>query len=95
MSRMLYKHPGVHKIHGDMFDYIIVGEEEVKSHIENGWSMTTNEAKNLDVIEADLDEAPTRSELEEKADELGISYRSNTKDETIAKKIEEALDELD
>ncbi len=95
MSRMLYKHPGQHPLHGDMFDYIVVDELEVDKHIESGWSMTTDEAKNLDVIDADIDDEPTRKEIEAKADELGVSYRANTKDETILKKIEEALDELD
>ncbi len=45
MSVMLYKHPGKHKIHGDMFDYIIVDKEAVESAIKDGWCKTTDEAK--------------------------------------------------
>ncbi len=103
MSRMLYKHPGQHSFHGDMFDYIIVDESEVEDSIEAGWSMTTTEALNLNVIDADIVEdintkdthPPTRDELEAKATELGIKFRSNTKDETLSKKIEEALNVVD
>lgn len=40
-------------------------------------------------------EPPTREELEAKARELGISFNGNTKDETLLKKINEALAESD
>ncbi len=103
MSRMLYKHPGQHELQGDKFDYIIVGETEVENRVKAGWSMTTTEALNLNVIDADIVEdintkdthPPTRDELEAKATELGIKFRSNTKDETLAQKIEEALNVVD
>ncbi len=103
MSRMLYKHPGQHELHGDMFDYIIVDELEVDKRLSDGWSITTTEALNLNVIDAEIEEdintkdthPPTRDELEAKATELNIKFRSNTKDETLSKKIEEALNELD
>lgn len=45
MSVMLYKHPGPHEIHGDMFDYIIVDEDAVEGAIKDGWCKTTDEAK--------------------------------------------------
>ena len=45
MSVMLYKHPGPHEIHGDMFDYIIVDEDAVENAIKDGWRKTTDEAK--------------------------------------------------
>ena len=103
MSRMLYKHPGQHALHGDMFDYVIVDELEVDKFLNVGWSMTTTEALNLNVIDADIIEdintkdthPPTRDELEAKATELGIKFRSNTKDETLSKKIDEALNVVD
>lgn len=95
MSVMLYKHPGKHPIHGDMFDYIIVNEDAVEDTIEQGWHLTTDEAKYL--IEAEIidNSLPTREELETKATELGIKFRANTTDETISAKIKEALNELD
>lgn len=44
MSVMLYRHPGKHKLHGDMFDYIVVDENEVDSHLCDGWFLSTTEA---------------------------------------------------
>jgi hypothetical protein len=45
---MLYKHPGVHEIHGDKFDYIIVDADDaaaLSDALEAGWFFTTTEAK--------------------------------------------------
>ena len=45
MSVMLYKHPGKHEIHGDMFDYIIVDKGDVAAKVKEGWAKSTDEAK--------------------------------------------------
>ncbi len=101
MSQMLYKHPGKHKLHGDMFDYIIVEEDEIEDTIAKGWSLTTTEAKSFVNEDMDLRDPaventpPTRAEMETKAKELGIRFPANTKDATLLKKINEKLDELD
>ena len=95
---MVYKHPGRHKIHGNMFDYKIVsaepeeegGESELDQALAGGWFKTTPEA--LEGVPSD-DEPPTREELEAKATELGISFPSNIKDETLLQKINEKLGE--
>jgi hypothetical protein len=42
---MLYKHPGPHRLHGDMFDYIIAEEDDVAACVADGWHLTTTEAK--------------------------------------------------
>lgn len=42
---MLYKHPGIHEMHGDNFDYTITEGSEVESALTQGWYMTTTEAK--------------------------------------------------
>ncbi len=42
---MLYKHPGVHEVHGDYFDHIIVDASEVDENLAKGWYLTTPEAK--------------------------------------------------
>ena len=42
---MLYKYPGQHKIHGDLFDYVIVDESDVATKLKDGWCKTTVEAK--------------------------------------------------
>lgn len=95
MSVMLYKHPGQHKLHGDMFDYIIVNEDAVEDTIKKGWSLTTDEAKGIMDAEIIDNAPPTREEIEAKATELGIKFRSNTTDETILSKIKEVIDGLD
>lgn len=92
---MLYKHPGKHFLHGAMFDYIIVNEDAVEDTIKDGWCLTTDEAKGIIDAEVIDNSTPTREEIEAKATELGIKFRSNTTDETILVKIEEALNELD
>ena len=47
------------------------------------------------IVDADEDGKITRDELEGKAIELEIPFRSNTKDETILKAINEKLGEND
>ena len=95
MSTMLYRYPGEHELHGDKFDYIIVEDDKLEETLENAWYKTTSEAKEkspLNIHPPADDDEPTRGELEAKATELGITFRSNTKNETISKKIQEALD---
>lgn len=92
MSVMLYKHPGKHKLHNDMFDYIIVEEDNVQDSISDGWFKTTPEAKEASTLTASM---PTREEMETKAKELNIKFPPNIKDETLLKKINEKVDELD
>lgn len=97
-ATMVYKHPGKHKIHGNRFDFKIVeadpeeenGDSELDAALADGWFKTTPEA--LEGVPSD-GEMPTRAELEEKANELGISYPSNIKDATLLAKINEALEE--
>ena len=84
---MLYKHPGKHKIHGDMFDYIVT--EDIDAALKDGWSLTTPEAKGED------NSAPTRDEVKQKADELGITYAKNISTKKLQKLVEDKLDELD
>lgn len=45
-ATMLYKYPGSHQIHGNSFDFIIVDEDDVAKEKKEGWSLTTDEAKN-------------------------------------------------
>jgi len=93
MTVMLYKHPGPHKIHGDKFDYTIVDEDAVEGALSDGWFLTTTEAlKPKKEKPSKEDNAPpTRAEIEAKATELGIKFRSNTKDATLLKKIKAEL----
>lgn len=84
MSTMLYKKGTMLYLEGKELDYKIVKDEEIESSLKNGWVKHPSEIE-------DMSGNPTRSEMEEKAKELGISFRSNTPNETILKKIEEAL----
>jgi len=94
---MVYRHPGPHKIHGNLFDYKIVegelreGEDasDLDKALADGWYLTTPEA-----LESVLDdpENPTREELEAKATELGLKFTSRTSDKKLASEIEAALE---
>ena len=86
---MLYKYPGKHKIHGDMFDYIVT--EDIDAALKDGWSLTTPEAKNGKVDNS----PPTRKEVKAKADELGIKYPKNISTKKLQKIVEDKLDEIE
>ena len=44
---MLYKHPGEHKLHGIMCDYIVVNEDEKTNYLVEGWAESPILAKEL------------------------------------------------
>jgi len=59
--KMLYKKPGIHEIHGDLLDYLIVDYEdtlEYNNALKDGWSVTTPEAINKAAEAAALAAAP-------------------------------------
>lgn len=82
------------------------GEEAHDAALAEGWSETAAEARaaNDDRIAAALEPKlepesapedsapPTRAELEAKATELGIGFRSNTSDKALADRIAAALE---
>jgi len=76
---MVYKHPGKHKIHGSYFDYKIVDISELKKSLEEGWYLTTSEAKNR------KEDNSIRQELEKEAEGMGIKFPPNIKTETLIK----------
>lgn len=93
---MLYKHPGSHEIHGDRFDYIIVDEDEVNQALADGWALTTDGAKHKNQrdevkVESVNDGSPTRDEMIQKAENLGIKIDKRWSDETLLDKIDQAL----
>lgn len=90
---MLYKHPGPHKIHGNKFDYIVT--EDIEEALKDGWFLTTPKALEAAEPESKSDAAPTRDEIKQKADELGIEYPKNIKTPRLQKLVEDELDELD
>lgn len=99
MTVMLYKSPGPHKLHGVMVDYVIVDEADVEAKLAEGWFKTTLEAdagqsaeEEKQEIEEDETRPPSREELEAQANELGLKFRSDIKDDTLLERINEALE---
>lgn len=93
--RMVYKYPSItrqnviveviedNKILKETFDYKIIEDDSAPTEM---WSFNAQSA--YDKLDNNL---PTREELEQKANELGIKYRSYIKDEVLLSKINEAL----
>ena len=86
---MLYKIGTMLKHEGGSYDYIIVEHAEVKDYLAKGWSNGPEDC-HIDAVSA-----PTRSELEEKAKELNITFNGRTSDKTLSTKIKEALNVVD
>ena len=65
-TTMLYKYPGPHEIHGGLYDYTIVEDEQIEAAQADGWKLTTAEAKKAheDLLEA---QAAERERLAEAA----------------------------
>ena len=92
---MVYKTGSAIRHDGNYFDYKIVeadAEEGAKSELEQaleeGWFRTTAEAR--ECVPPD-NEGPTREELKEMAQQLGLKYPSNTSTEKLNKLVNEAL----
>jgi len=96
---MLYKYPATKKsptnyMHKDYFDFIVIEEDEKESYLEDGWYLTTTEAKKSYSAEPNIESnhPPTREEFELKAIELGIGFSDKTRDSTLLKKINKAIE---
>lgn len=66
MTVMLYKHPGKHKLHGNMFDYIIVEADEVQQKVKDGWSTSTTNALKASI--------PKKPEPDDSEKQIRLSY---------------------
>jgi hypothetical protein len=90
---MLYCHPGKHKIHGDLFDYTIVGEESVEDALKDGWHKTTVEAKQATEAEIDTDGngRVTKKEIVAKLKELGVEFDSRASKAELEEVLNEHL----
>jgi hypothetical protein len=100
---MLYKAGGPHDIHGGKFDtHIVHDADELDAALAGGWHKTTSEAKaaaekpstvaaSSNAAIPDDNAPPTRSELEQKARELGIDFAANIGDKKLAERIDAAL----
>ena len=79
---MLYKYGGSEKIHGDYYSYIIVNSGKIDEYLEQGWSRTTAEAKDLSAepkkeeSSEGIHEDTPLSELRAMAEGLGLKSAS-------------------
>lgn len=91
---MLYRCPGSHEIHGGKFDYVIVDDDKIEDAVADGWFLTTPEAKaaHEESLKTQDDYTPpTRAELEQKANELGLKFDGRTTDKKLAALIAEKV----
>ncbi|MCX6989445.1 MAG: hypothetical protein NTX49_00005 [Chlamydiae bacterium] len=96
--KILYRTPGRHKKpRGGTYDYKGAADQEAFDDLTaKGWFSSYQDAVigNTKAVEKPIDEVsdPTRSELESKADELGVSYDGRTSDKKLAERIAKALE---
>ena len=95
---------GIEPVHGGLFALLTVSDADAEAAaIANGWSLTTAEAvaaKRQAQADADVemsakiasaDTPPTRAELQQKADELGIKVDGRWSDRKLGDVIAAAL----
>jgi len=92
--RMIYQVGDQEEMHGGRFDYQIVHDQDTLDvMLENGWYLTTGEAKeasqpkSVEPLEAPM----TREEIEAKASALGIQFDGRTSDAKLLAKIDVAI----
>lgn len=89
---IVYKCPGDHFAQTGTYSYRGAADKDALDVLlSDGWSLTLGEAMGdkPDVVD---DAAPTRSELEQKANELGLKFDGRTTDSKLAERIVEALE---
>jgi hypothetical protein len=95
---ILYRTPGPHKKpRGGTYKTIGAADQAAFDDlISKGWFPSYEAAVTgtIKAVEKPIDEvsAPTRSELESKASELGVSYDGRTSDKKLAERIAKALE---
>lgn len=81
--RLVYKDKGPHQRMGGTFDYVSVGDEaQLQTRLSEGWALTMDEATApapvapvaSKVPAPDDAVEPTRDEIEQKLDELGVVF---------------------
>lgn len=109
VTTLVYRCPGQHFAHaGQTYDYAQAAtEEDLERRLADGWHLSladavdaatavtgVGSAKNAkQVPESDDDAPPTRAELEEMAEGLGIKFDGRTSDAGLLRRIEEAVAE--
>lgn len=91
---IVYKCPGTHHCPGGTYDYKGATDEQSLADLRaEGWSMTLPDAIGSEDEEPIDNSAPTRSELESKAVELGIKFDGRTTDKILGGKIAYAIEQ--
>ena len=101
MSTMLYKHPGIHEIHGNKFNYIVVDDDQIEDTIADGWHLTTTDALGKEAAEdeaaedealtSDIIESMTREELKALAVKINLDgYYSRMSTEDLIEELNKA-----
>ena len=103
----LYRTPGPYRKGKGLKTYRVAGakdQEQYDAMIANGWFPSYEEAVAGKVADAIIEAAeafedavddvskPTREELEQKAEELGVSFNKRTSDKKLAERIAQALE---
>lgn len=92
MPEIVYKLGGKHfGPNGSKYDFAVVkNKSEFDQRIKDGWFNTLDEAVN-----GVSNLAPTRDEVKQKADELGLEYVKNIKTAKLQKMVEDEIDKLE
>ena len=96
MSTMLYKHPGIHEIHGNKFNYIVVDDDQIENTIADGWHLTTTdalgeEAADDEALTSDIIQSMTRDELKALAVKINLDgYYSRMSTEDLIEELNKA-----
>jgi GAF domain-containing protein len=90
---MLYRRGSMIITDSGMMDYIIVPDEDIAKHLQNGWSTSQIQAASQNI--AQVATAIARAALEEKAKSLNIKFDGRTSDAKLAANIEAAINGLD
>jgi hypothetical protein len=100
--KLVYKSPGdQHGPEGKTYSWAgVKTQEELDGKLADGWHLTLGEAiapkEAPKQPEIPLDDsAPTRSELEEKAGQLGLKFDGRTSDSKLGQRIIDALGQQD
>lgn len=86
---LMYRVPGPFRRPGGV-TFNTIGASDAREFdrlLGAGWHASLDAALGLE----DFDMPPTRAEMEAKAKQLGISFNKRTNDETLLRRIEEAL----
>lgn len=95
---IVYKCPGIHQCPGSTYSYKGAADDaELGALLADGWCRTLPDALGGKLVEDAAEEpgddfAPTREELEAKAEELGIKFDGRTTDAGLLRRIAAELD---